>query len=359
MANEASTMQPNYATPPGATLRDVLDALGMTQAELAERAGRPERTISQIVTGKRQITAETALEFERVLGTPADFWTRREASYRAGLVRLEERKRLLADEAPLARDFPYAAMAKLGWVEPTRDPVERAGNLLGFFGVASLKLLDDQPAAIYRVGTCREPSQCALMAWLRAGQLAAYGIDAGDFSAPALRECIPDLRAMTMAPRGELRARLRQMFAERGVAFVVVPHLPKTAAHGATHWLGSSKVVLQLSLRYRWADIFWFSLFHELGHVLLHGKREVYVNHTDREHEGPEAEADDFAAGTLIPEREYAAFIEARPIRGIAVREFAQEIGVHPGIVVGRLQHDRVIKRSDMNALRQQYRWED
>lgn len=355
MADQTMTFEPNYATPPGATLRDVLEALGMSQAELAERAGRPERTISQIITGKRAITAETALEFERVLGTPASFWVRREANYREALVRLEERRRLLQEEAPLAREFPYAEMAKLGWVEPTRSAVEKAENLLSFFGVASLKLLDRQPAAIFRVGTCREPSDCALIAWLRAGQLAAYEIQTGAFDARALRALLPELRGMTAQRPRAVVPRLQELLAARGVAFAVIPHLPKTAAQGATHWLGPNKVVLQLSVRYKWADVFWFSLFHELGHLLLHGKREVFVNRTDREHTGAEAEADRFAADTLIPPAEYERLVAARPIRGMAVRSFAREIGVHPGIVVGRLQHDRAIKRSEMNALREQY----
>lgn len=354
MAEYPRRFVPSFPVPPGETLKDTLEELGMSQAELAARAGRPERTISQIVTGKREITPQTAMEFERVLGVPAHIWTNLEAGYRAALARIEE-TRDLRREAEIAREFPYAEMAKLGWVEPTRSAVEKAENLLSFFGVASLKLLDRQPAAIFRVGTCREPSDCALIAWLRAGQLAAYEIQTGAFDARALRALLPELRGMTVQRPRAVVPRLQELLAERGVAFAVIPHLPKTAAQGATHWLGPNKVVLQLSVRYKWADVFWFSLFHELGHLLLHGKREVFVNRTDREHTGAEAEADRFAADTLIPPAEYERLVAARPIRGMAVRSFAREIGVHPGIVVGRLQHDRAIKRSEMNALRERY----
>lgn len=358
MAEYPRRIVPSFAIPPGETLKETLHHLSMSQAELAARAGRPEKTISQICTGKRAITPETAIELERVLGVPAHIWNGLERSYQAALAR-EREEHSLQHEAELAREFPYNEMAKLDWVEQTRDWIERARNLLRFFGVASLSFLDEQPAAIFRVGTCADPSDCALMAWLRAGTLQAYEAATEPFNRGEIEQAVPEFRRLTLESAHTAIDRLREMLAESGVVLALVPALPKTAAHGATHWLGSEKVVLQLSDRYKRADIFWFSFFHEIGHLLLHGKRPgVYVNRLDRERDEKEREADRFARDTLIPPDEFAEFVNRDRVSAVAIRDFADAIGIHPGIVVGRLQHDGLIPRNRHNALCDEFHFE-
>ncbi|MFW6438221.1 MAG: HigA family addiction module antitoxin [Armatimonadota bacterium] len=355
MADYPMRIESSFPIPPGETVRETLQHLHMSQAELAARAGRPEKTISQICNGKRAITPETAIEFERVLGVPAHIWNKLERGYRAAIARIEEEKNL-AQEAELARDFPYNEMAKLGWVEKTRDRIERARNLLRFFGVASLSLLDEQPAAVFRVGTCSDPSDCALIAWLRAGTLHALEMQTQSFDRGGVEKSVPLLRELTLQPVADAVTRVKDTLSEHGVAVALVPALPKTAAHGATHWLGTDKAILQLSDRYKRADIFWFSFFHEIGHLLLHGKRPgVYVNRTDRQHDAKEREADEFAAETLIPRHAYDELVSGKSFSAIIVRDFADAIGIHPGIVVGRLQHDGLIAHNRLNSLREEF----
>ena len=136
-----------------------------------------------------------------------------------------------------------------------------------------------------------------------------------------------------------------------------VPELPKTGAHGATRWLGG-KAVVQLSLRLRWADIFWFTLFHELAHVLKHGRKEVFIELDKDKEDEREREADAFAAKHLIPELAYKAFITNKTtFSAAAVEAFAEELGIQPGIVVGRLHHEKKLPQSHLNKLRVQYQW--
>lgn len=348
---------PDIAIPPGETLAETLEAKHLSQAELARRAGRPVQAISEIIQGKKEITPETALALERVLGIPAHIWIRLEADYRTTKARLADRERLKA-EIPLAKAYPYKAMVKYGWILTASDPVDRVQQLLRYFGVASLqhvRLLDTQPA--WRRSQAISASPQALVAWLRQGEILAQQIKTEAFDAPGLMEALPVFRSFTREKPEIFLPKLRDMLAQRGIALVLVQELSKTGAHGATRWLGP-KAVLQLSIRLRWADIFWFSLFHELGHIVRHGRKAKFIESDTTTADEQEREADAFASRHLLPERAYKKFVRTKtPFSTAIVKSFAADIGVHPGIVVGRLQHEQLLPHSHLNRLRVQYQW--
>ena len=137
----------------------------------------------------------------------------------------------------------------------------------------------------------------------------------------------------------------------------IVEAFPKARANGATRWLSPTKALIQLSLRHKWEDIFWFSFFHEAGHVVLHRKKEVFLETGGRKSAAQadpafkrlEDEADRFASRTLIPtgfdRRLRRASLED-------IEDLAQHIGVAPAIVVGRLQHDGVLPYHQGNHFR-------
>ncbi len=310
---------PDIAIPPGETLAETLDAMGISQAELARRAGRPVQVISEIIQGKKEITPETALALERVLGVPAYVWIRLEADYRTVKARLADRERLKA-EVSLAAQCPYKEMSKNGWVPAVADPIERVQALLRFFGVASLRHIQPSaPAAAWRRSKAVTISSCALAAWLRQGDLQAQQIETAPFDAAGLMELLPTLRSFTRE---------------------------------------TPEVFQPKSLRLRWADIFWFTLFHELTHILKHGRKELFIELDKDQEDEPEREADAFAIKHLIPELAYKAFTSDKTVfSAVAVEAFAGEIGIHPGIVVGRLHHEKKILPSHLNGLRVQYRW--
>jgi HTH-type transcriptional regulator/antitoxin HigA len=348
---------PDIAIPPGEVLAETLAERDMSQAELGRRTGRPAQAISEIVSGEKEITPETAIQ----LGTPAHVWVRLEADYRYNLARLEEHKRL-EQEAREAKKYPCSAMIELGWLPKDRrrqDHLSLARDLLAFFGVASLQQVSKSQPAAFRRSTKVQVSNEALAAWLRQGEREANIVDTVSVKPSALRECLGEIRALTNQPPEVFEPRLRKLLGDCGVAFVVVPHLPKTGAHGATRWLGD-KAVLQVSIRYAWADVFWFTVFHELGHLILHGRREVFVEFNQRTADGPEKEADQFACDSLIPPKEYEAFRASTKKHQMGSEEivaFARTIGIAPGVVVGRLQHDEVAPRSHFNGLRVRFKW--
>ncbi|NJL27189.1 MAG: HigA family addiction module antidote protein [Thermoanaerobaculia bacterium] len=357
--------QPDTVSPPGETLQETLLALGMSQAQLAERMGRPKKTISELVNGKIALTTDTALQLERVLGVPARFWNNRERLYRESLARNSEQARLEAEIGWLGK-FPVKAMIKLGWIPAFKDKVGQLRSVLGFFGVASPAQWETTwrglPEVSFRKTQAFQSDAGALSAWLRQGEILAQEIRASPFDPASFRAALHKVRTLTIQPPEVFQPQIVSLCASAGVAVVFVPELPQSRVSGATRWLAPGKALIQLSLRYKTDDHLWFTFFHEAGHILLHGKREVFlegIGDTD----GQEAEANRFAADFLIPAQRLEQLIAGNKSRGVArfsketIRSFAAELGIAPGIVVGRLQHERLLPRSHCNELKNRLAW--
>jgi HTH-type transcriptional regulator/antitoxin HigA len=356
MATEARIFS-DLPVPPGELLTETLEALDLSQAELARRMDRPVQAINEIARGTKEITPETAIQLERVLGVPAHVWLGLETEYQHTKARLQDRKRLEI-EAAFTANFPCDAMAQLGWIPKTRDLVERAGHLLSFFGVGSLRVVREAEAAAFRISRTREAQSEALAAWLRKGALEAQTVDTKPFREERLRSILPELRRLTTKSPAVFEPGVREALASAGVALVLLPHLPKTHANGAARWLSPEKALIQLTLRGKWADIFWFTLFHEVGHLLLHGRRDVFIELEEQDKDAREREADKFAGDVLIPPEEFKAFVRRHPrVSGADVSAFARSQGISDGIVVGRLQFERVIRYADLNGLRTRLEW--
>ncbi|HUT23085.1 MAG TPA: HigA family addiction module antitoxin [Sumerlaeia bacterium] len=347
--------QPDFAVPPGETLRETIESRGMSQAELARRLGRYPDNVNEIIQGKKAITAETALRLESVLGVPAHFWMSLQTQYDETVARLARAKQF-EDEKSLARRFPYTEMAKLGWVRATRDGRERVQALQEYFAVSSLSLVRTFHDAAYRKSGAHAASPEAIAAWIRRGEILAQDIETQPYDESRLRRAIPQLRRLTLPSPPVFEPRLREICAGCGVAVAVLPHLAKTYVNGATEWLRPDKALVILSLRYRWADVFWFSLFHELAHILRHRKK-TFVEYREGLETKEESEADSFAADSLIPRAAFSRLAQRTFLSRAQVTAFARENGVAPGIVVGRLQHEGVVRHSEMNDLREQYTW--
>jgi addiction module HigA family antidote len=353
---------PDVVSPPGETLQELLDERGMSQAELAERMGRPKKTINEIIKGKTAITPETALQLERVLGVPAGFWTNMEKHYREHLARQEEMA-LLEGSVEWLREMPVAALKKLGWIEARKNKAEQVREMLSFFGVASpeqWRQVFSAPQAAFRHSSAYKSEPGALSAWLRKGELRAQEIVCEPFDKSKFEEALLDARKLTIEPPSVFQPRLVELCAAAGVAVAFVPELPKCRAHGATRWLSATKAVIQLSLRYKTDDHLWFTFFHEAGHVLLHGKKQVFIESDKGAPDREEAEANEFAASLLIPQDSLArlqSFAERQRISNAQVIGLAEELGIAPGIVVGRLQHIGWLPYTHLNGLKTRLMW--
>ncbi len=343
--------EPDVAVPPGATIREMLEARGMTQIQLAKRMNRPPNKVNEIIQGKRSITAKTAIDLEITLGLPASFWLEREKAFVLAKARLDA----VAEQAvqvPSLPDFPVAAMAKLGWIEKATTDAGKIRGLQTFFGVTSLEQLDSPLlyGTAFRKAESKDSSPFALAAWLRRGELLATAIETEPYSAVKLKNAIAKFRALTLLPPGEVKKELAALCGTFGVAFVVVPQIPKGFVGGAAYWLGE-KPVIQLSCRFKKNDHFWFNFFHELGHILLH-KGKSFFDDFKPDTNAMEKEADAFAQSTLIPDDSMKKLLQRNYKDAEIVRSFAKWTGIAPGVVVGRLQHDGLLGYDRLSTLK-------
>lgn len=346
--------RPDVVSPPGETLQELLEERGITQAALADRTGRPKKTINEIVKGKAAITPETALQFELTLGVPAAFWNTREQHYREYLARRHQGVQLKAMTGWL-KEVPFTAMAKLGWIEGEARAVERVRALLRFFGVASVEQwreVYERPLATFRRSPKVKGRPGAIAAWLRKGELEAQGIACRAYDRDRFKAALSSVRELTRLSPKAFVPELVALCADAGVAVVFVPELPGMGVSGATRWLSSTKALIQLSLRYKSDDHLWFTFFHEAGHVVLHGKKTVFLE-GNGDDDAKEQEANRFSADMLIPPAELQGFLSERDTRLSSIEAFAEKVGLAPGIVIGRLQHEGVIDYRVGNGLKQ------
>ncbi len=347
---------PDVVDPPGDTLIDVLTECGMSQAELADRMGRPRKTVNEIVKGKAEITPETALQLERVLGTPASFWTNLERHYREHLARQAEEKDLEAQLA-WAEAFPVRQMEKMGWIREPETSTKKVRLLLSFFGVSSpsqWKSQYEQRVAAFRLARANKPDPYALTAWFRQCERVAHEVVCRPFDVGRFRRTLETVKQLTNEEDIQVAlSQLSALCAECGVAVIVVPELRGSRVCGATRWLGPQKAAIFLSLRYKSNDQLWFTFFHESAHILLHGKKDVFVEvaNASSGSQKLEDEANGWAAEQLIPRTELQRFLRG-PITEDRVRSFSRELGIAPGIVVGRLQHHEHIHFSELNEFK-------
>ena len=336
------------AIPPGATIKEQLNDRGMNQKEFAARMNMSEKHISRLINGDVQLTPEMAVRLETVLGVPAKFWNNLEAVYREKIIKAEAENAMDSD-MELAKQFPYSEMAKLGWIAPTRDLREKVINLRRFFEVVDLSLLDNEQ--VIKIACRRlaftEKGDLALMAWTQEARIRAREVALAPINIKELITEIPVIRRMTVLPPEEFCPELMKRLAECGIALVFLPHLKGTFLQGATIQDGN-KIVICMTVRGKDADKFWFSLFHELAHIIL-------GHMTGRTSDEEEKAADKWAAEALIPAEDYDPFIRVGDYSEDQILKFASDKKIAPGILVGRLQREGLIKYNMLNYLKEQY----
>lgn len=338
------------ATPPGVTIREQLNDRGMNQKEFAARMDMSEKHISRLINGDVQLTPETAVRLEMVLGVPAKFWNNLEAVYRDKIVKAEAENALDAD-IEIARHFPYHEMARYGWIPETRDVKEKVIFLRKYFEVVELSLLCSEQ--ITRIACRRlaitEKSDLALMAWAQEAKIKARDIQTAPINVKGLIAAIPGFRKMTILKPNEFCPKIKKCLADCGIALVFLPHLKGSFLQGAS-FMDGTRIVVGLTARGKDSDKFWFSLFHELAHIVL-----GHVGQPDGTSDEDEKAADQWAGNTLITADDFKCFKKEGDFSSGSVICFANEQGIAPGIVVGRMQTEGMIKYSMLNDLKDKY----
>ena len=333
---------------PGEFVREELEARSWTQSDLAEILGRPDRLVSEIISGKRAVTPETAQGLGDAFGTGAQFWMNLESAYRLSKV---DRDDAVSRRALLYLKAPMKEMIRRGWIQDSDSIDVLEKGYMDFFGVDSIDRRPRfWPHAARKSADDLTVTQ-AQLAWLfRARRLAGL-LDVGQFSIPALNKALDELQHLLASPE-EIR-RVPGILANAGVRFVVLEHLRRTKIDGVCFWLSSRAPVVVMSLRYDRIDYFWHTLLHEIYHVKNREGRKTALpvdddlqrSLDDEARPDNEKKADTFAVSFALPDQQLADFISrVQPFYSKKkIYGFAHRIGVHPGLVVGRLQHQKQI----------------
>jgi HTH-type transcriptional regulator / antitoxin HigA len=362
--------EPASAVHPGETIVEYLEFNNWSQRDLARRTGLTPKTISEICNGKAPVTPQTSLALEKVFRRPAHFWL----SLQRRFDEAEARQRAaakLAEWKEWAAKFPLREMKRYGWIGEGSKASD-VDALLSFFGVSSPDSWNAVWAAnsvAFRQTRKFRTTVEAVAAWVRETEIAAAEVETQieikDYDEHQLRASMHELRRQTRRRLEEWFPEVQALCAAAGVILVLVRELPNTGISGCARWLTDKKALVGLTLRYKTDDQIWFTLFHEMAHILLHKKEYTFIldnaaetltdQVVDPQMQKNEEEANRFAADTLIPPEALAVFINNGDFSGDAIHGIADELGIGPGIVVGRLQHDGLLKRHEGNKLKQYF----
>lgn len=357
----AHSFEPDWASPPGATVLDILVERRCSVREFAAATHRSTQEVARLLNGVDRLTPDWAQALAEALGASPQFWLSREDQYRSDMERLW--KSSGEPDVAWLDELPLADMTKFGWISGSKSKAEVAMNALAFFGVTSAGAWRRQysqaiEAAAYRASEAFESKPGAVAAWLRQGEIRAAEVDCADWSPSRLEEAIPCLRALTREPDPAVfLPKLAEACSSCGVAIVVARAPDGCRASGATKLLSAKKALVLLSFRHLADDQFWFTVFHEIGHLLRHASEGLFLEGVDVTRPEAEEEADAFAVESLFTV-EGARQLRDLPLNKFAIARHARRLGIAPGLVVGQLQALGRVPYRHFNYMKARYVWE-
>lgn len=347
---------------PGYYVNEIIEDMEMTQKEFAKRLGTTEKTLSKLVNGEIRLSNEIANKLSLMTGISIETWLNLQSTYDIKCLEIDTAQNT-SEEIPIMKVIDYSYFQNLGLVKATKNPQEKVSSLCQCLEVASLtNLKSNNLVANFRSShsEIKEHNIINANAWLSIATRFAKDKQVNAFNKDKLLSYINEIRSMTLQPPSIFIPRLNQIFTECGVSFILLPTLKNSNINGAVKWITPNKVILAINDRNKYADIFWFSMFHEIRHVLQMKLKTILIDGTNNIcelDETLEKDADNFATNTLIPIDKYTEFIRSNSfISQEKVEQFAKDIGIHAGIVVGRLHHDSILPNSHLNHLRERYK---
>lgn len=354
--NSVVSFSPDWASSPGDTINDILRERRISLGDFARDIGQTTEELDHLLLGSTPITLALARRLEKKLGASVEFWMSRDFHYRQ---RIAEP----VPEDTWLRDLPINDMVRFGWIRQAPKPQERLLACLKFFDVPNIAAWHRRYGTLerkfaFRTSASFESRPSAVAAWLRQGEIEAEHVRCAAWNAERFENALGSMRSLTRKkdPKSFV-PELQKICSGFGVAVVIVRSPEGCRASGATRFIESDKALLLLSFRYLSDDQFWFSFFHEAGHLVLHGNRQVFIEGFEPNDSAAEREANEFAAHTLIPQQHRLELLQLGRSATELLR-FARRIGIAPGIVVGQLQHLGRIPHNHFNGLKRRYEWE-
>jgi len=327
---------------PGYYINEIIEDMEMSQEEFAKRLDVTPKTLSCLVRGKANISKDLAKKLSLMLNTSVEMWLNLQQEYEKKIIEIEKQKEL-DEQVKLVKLIDYSYFVNLGFLESTKNIYDKIRNLCSFFRVSNLNVLLRQDlSANFRSGIPNKEEKNILNAnaWLETAIKIAREEKVSPYNEAKLKSHLQEIRAMTVQDPEDFMPRLKNIFKECGVVLVLLPALKNSGINGAVKWLTRDKAVIAMNDRRKNADIFWFSIFHEIKHILQHKTTCVMLSGNKDLNQKYEEEADEFARDYLIPKSEYELFTSKSDFSTASIMKFSKKIGIHPGIVVGRLQKE-------------------
>lgn len=361
---ETATFTPKWASPPGETIADLLEERSIEHTKFAKYIGYSVAKVQDLLDGKIEISKPLARQLSSVVGGTEDFWLRREAQFREGqaqLVVVETEAETLA----WLKSLPVKYMRDSGWISASNAKEDLLKACFKFFGVRDVAewkrhFPDMLTLAAYRTSPTFVPEIGPVAAWLRHGEREAEKINCKAWNKAALVAAIPAMKALIKVKDPKIfLPKLRELCAEVGIALVIAKTPPGCPASGAAKLLREDKALILMSFRYLSDDHFWFSFFHEVGHLVLHAKKGLFLEEVraNRTITDEEKEANEFSSDVLIP-KEIKMALLSLPLNKFSIARAAVRAGVSPGIIVGHLQHIGRVDYGRLNAYKRRYKWD-
>lgn len=332
---------------PGVYLKDALDALEMTAKEFSIRTGISERMISGIITGNCDVSFEIAFKLSEYFGNSVNFWTNLQNQYNASKKEQEMLKSLSEDWKLVKNVKDYLSAFQI--IDSSDDNNTIVLKVRKFVGVNQLTLLDNKDLLVCfkEQHTMKGLNSYFYQnLWIAIALNEARKRESGTYNREELISKLPTIRKMTTMKKDIFYPELQQMFKDCGVSFVLLPYLSKSNIYGATKWLNKDNVMLSVSNRGGKADLFWFTVCHEIAHVLMEHKREALLSIDGVDDKEADAKAEDI----LIPREEWNKFIINNNFSSSSIKCFANKIGIHPCIVLGRLHNENKLPYSTLDT---------
>lgn len=348
--------QPNWVSVPGNTIREVIINKNFSIPVLASKMQTTPEFINQLISGQSAITPDVAESLSKYLGASTDFWLKREEQYRNTLAHN------YSPEAWL-KELPIKDMVKFGWI---KDVADKVTECLNFFDVPDvktwrIKYSELMQATSFRTSPTFKADQAATAAWLRYGEIAAQKMECKKWDEELFEKVLFEIKSLTRKKNPkDFIPDLLKACSECGVAVVISRTPYGCRASGATKFIDNDKAMLLLSFRYLSDDHFWFTFYHEAGHIMLHKSKAPIIEESssNKNYSDEEREANLFAGEVLIPHELQSELSRLRGNKRNIIN-FAMKAGVSPGIVVGQMQHRGIIDHKYLNSYKRRYDWEE
>ncbi|TBY02087.1 ImmA/IrrE family metallo-endopeptidase [Rhizobium laguerreae] len=353
---------PDWASSPWETIADVLHLRGIDEAEFEDMVGENAGFAAALRRGDRQIDKALAETLSENLGASVSFWLKRDSDFRKSGAKSSAAD--FDDPFVWLKELPLKDMIAAGWMRKRTSQFDTLVEALAFFGLRDFsewtaRYRGVMNSVAFRKSSSFTENTLSTLAWLRQGERAATEMVCDRWNPDAFKGALWHIRPLTrQSSPSHFLPRLRDICAEAGVAVVVARAPQGCRASGAARILSDNRAIIQLSFRYLSDDHFWFTFFHEAGHLVLHGENHLFLENSSGMMETEEAEANEFSERLLIPEEFAGELLQVKPYQRDVIR-FAYKAGTSPGIVVGQMQHRKLMAENRLNFLKRRYDWNE